>query len=159
MIEEEIRMAVIALVIVAGVAAISQTINNEYMSEPFSTIGIMGPNMKLGDYPKTVIVNQSYRLYLFLENQEGHVAYYQIHVKLGDISTFINETVPSNATAFSTYETILPSGKNTILPVDLKIEAPVTNARIIFEMWIVSSNGNYYSGKWNQLWINATILN
>ena len=157
MIDEEIRMVVLALVIVAGIAAISQTMIGGYGFETFSGMGIMGPNMKLGEYPETVIVNTSYRLYLYLDNQEGRVVFYQIHMKLGDNSTFINETMPSNAAVISTYEAILPSGKNTVLPVDLRIEEPVTNAKLIFEMWIVDTNGTYYNGKWNQLWLNATL--
>ena len=156
MIDEEVRAVALAIIVIAGVVAVSQAIVAGRVVEPFSALGTLGPNMKIGDYPKTVLVNETFRVYFYIENQEGKVMSYELRVKIGDNSTFINETVPADLPTAQSYYAILPSGANTTIPADLWMPAPVVNGRIIVEMWVHSSNGTWYDGRWNQLWINAT---
>ena len=158
MIDDEVKAVIIAVIIVGGALSISQIVLSERVSEPFSALGLLGPNMKIGDYPKTVLVNQTVNLYLFIDNHEGRTIYYIIYVKLGDKLTEISENKSAEAPILYTYEVILPHGMNTTIPVSLKFSNPMTNARLIFEMWIYDSETRAprYHGRWNQLWLNIT---
>lgn len=158
MIDEEVKAVVMAIIIVAGALSISQIVTSGRVSEPFSALGLLGPNMKIGDYPKTVLVNQTVNLYLFIDNHEGRTIYYIIYVKLGDKLTEINENKSAEAPTLYTYEIILTHGMNTTIPVSLKFSKPMMNARLIFEMWIYDPETRTprYHGRWNQLWLNIT---
>jgi len=157
LIDEEVAAVVLAVIIVASVFTISQAFLAGRVVEPFSAFGVLGAKMKIGDYPKTVLTNESFRLYLYVENQEGRAMYYILYVKLGDNSTFINETIPADAPVIATFETILAHGQNKTIPIDLSIPKPMVNARLIFEMWILNEDLTpKYHGRWLQLWLNVT---
>ena len=53
--DEEVLAVIVAIVIVASVFAVAQLINSGRVAEPFSELGILGPEMKIGDYPKEAI--------------------------------------------------------------------------------------------------------
>lgn len=158
MIDDEVKAVIMAIIIVAGVLSIAQMVMSERVSEPFSALGMLGPNMKIGDYPKTVLVNQTVNLYLFIDNHEGRTMYYIIYAKLGDRLTEVSENRSAEAPILYTYEVIVPHGMNTTIPVSLKFSKPMTNARLIFEMWIYDpdTGAPKYHGRWNQLWLNIT---
>jgi len=158
LIDDEVKAVVLAIIIVAGVFSIAQLVASERVVEPFSALGLLGPKMKIGDYPKNVLVNQTINLYLFVDNHEGRVMYYVIYAKLGNKSTVINENVSAAAPILDVYEVVLPHGANATIPVSLKISKPRTNARLIFEMWIYDPESGElrYHGRWVQLWINVT---
>ncbi len=156
MVDEEVAAIILAIVVVAGILAATQAFTAGRVIEPFSEIAILGPNMKLADYPSTVLVNESFRLYLYLGNHEGHVMYYVVYVKLGDNSTFINATVPADAPVIATYEFIVPDGHNITYPIDLSINQPMTRARLIFELWILNEDYTLkYHERWLQLWLDV----
>jgi uncharacterized membrane protein len=156
LIDEEVTAVVVALVLVAGVMGASQLLASERVAEPFSEFGLLGPEMKIGGYPKTVLVNETLRLYLYLGNHEGRVMYYRVLAKLGDESTKVDEAKPAEAEILAEYEAILPHGQNTTIPISLSIKRPMNNARLIFEMWILDGEEFRYHGRWLQLWINVT---
>lgn len=158
MIDDEVKAVILAVIIVGGVFAISQAALSGRVIEPFSELGLLGPKMKIGDYPKIVLTNETINLYLYIGNHEGRVMYYIIYAKLGNRSTIINENVSAAAPILAAYEAILPHGANTTIPVSLRITEPRTNARLIFEMWIYDREiGQFkYHGRWTQLWLNVT---
>jgi len=158
LIDDEVKAVVLAIIIVAGVFSIAQLVVSERVVEPFSALGLLGPKMKIGDYPKNALVNQTINLYLFVDNHEGRVMYYVIYAKLGNKSTVINENVSAAAPILDVYEVVLPHGANATIPVSLKISKPHTNARLIFEMWVYDPESGElrYHGRWVQLWINVT---
>lgn len=159
MIDEEVAAVILAIIVVGGVFAFSQVFMAGRVVEPFSEFGVLGSRMKIGDYPRTVLVNDTFRLYLYVGNHEGRIMYYILYVKLGDKSTFINESVPADAPIIASYELILPSGENKTIPVDLSISRPMVNARLIFEMWVLDGDLKpRYHGRWLQLWLNVTGL-
>ena len=158
MIDEEVRAVALAIVMIIGVATVSQAIVAGRVVEPFSALGTLGPNMKIGDYPKTVLVNETFRLYFYIENHEGSAMFYELRVKLGDNSTIINETVPADLPVLQRYYAILPHGANATLPADLSIAAPAVNVKVIIEMWVHAANGTYYNGRWNHFWMNVTSV-
>lgn len=156
-IDEEVAAVILAIIIVAMVFAYTQLLLKDRIIEPFSAIGLLGPEMKIGDYPRTVRVNETIDLYLFIDNHEGRIMYYVVKAKLGDKNTLINSSKPADAPILTTYETILAHGQNRTLPVKLKIPREMTNARLIFELWALYENRTLsYTGRWVHLWLNVT---
>ena len=158
MIDDEVKAIILAIVIVTGTLSIAQVAAYRRVSEHFSAMGLLGPGMKIGDYPRTVLVNQTISLYLFLDNHEGRTVYYIIYAKLGDRQTMISENRSAEAPILYTYEVILTHGMNTTIPLSLKFSKPMSNARLIFEMWVYDPETRMprYHGRWNQLWLNIT---
>jgi len=158
MIDDEVKAVILAIIVVAGVFAIGQLVGAGRVAEPFSALGLLGPKMRIGDYPSRVLANQSINLHLFIDNHEGRVMYYVIYAKLGNKSTVVNENVSADAPIIGVYEVILPHGENRTIPVSLRISKPQENARLIFEMWVYDpdSGGLRYHGRWVQLWLNVT---
>jgi uncharacterized membrane protein len=155
---DEIRAIVLLPILVLMLITAYQGFFPKRPSEPFSELAILGPNMKIADYPKELRVNETFILYLYVGNHEGNVAYYRILVKLGNKSTFINETVPMDAPIIASYERVLMDNETWIQPVSLSINETGINLRLVFEMWIFDEaiNGFKYHGRWNQLWLNVT---
>ncbi|MEM0079607.1 MAG: DUF1616 domain-containing protein [Candidatus Nezhaarchaeales archaeon] len=158
MIDDEVKAVVLAIIIVAGALIVAQLFAGGKVVEPFSAIGLLGPKMKIGDYPKSVLVNQTINLYLYVDNHEGRTMYYVIYAKLGEKSTTISENVSADAPILDVYELILPHGSNATIPVSITISEPVTNAKLIFEMWVYDPKIDevIYHGRWVQLWLNVT---
>lgn len=156
MIDEEVTAVIIAIILVAGIFGASQLLTQGRVVEPFSELGLLGPEMKIGDYPKTVLVNESFKLHLYIGNHEGRVMYYIIRAKLGDETTQVNDTTPAEAQLIAEYETILPHGHNKTIPITLSIGRPMRNGRLIFEMWTLEGREIRYHGRWLQLWMNVT---
>ncbi len=156
MIDEEARLAAVTLILATGVLIASQTLRPWGGTEQFSELGVLGPEMEIGDYPMSVHVNESFRLHLYLGNHEGRVMYYVTLIKLGEKSTSIDERNPAEGEVIAEYETILPHGHSETIPLDLTIPKPTENSKLIFELWILEEGRLRYHGRWLQLWINVT---
>jgi len=159
MLDDEVKAVILAIIVVAGVFAAAQALREGAVVEPFSELGLLGPKMKIGDYPRTVLVNETIKLYLYLGNHEGRVMYYVVYAKMGNRSTVISENRSADAPIIAQYHVILPHGANATIPVELSFKTPETNARLVFEMWVLDPETGVlrYHGRWNQLWLNITI--
>jgi uncharacterized membrane protein len=159
LIDEEVKAVVLALIFVIGAFSVSQAFLAGRVVEPFSEIAILGPNQKIGDYPKNLTVGENFTLYLYVGNHEGKVMYYRVYVKLGNQSSIINESTPLDAPPIAQYEKILANNQTWLKPITLHIDEPGINYRLVFELWIYDSSlGKFrYHGRWLQLWINSTI--
>lgn len=158
MIDEDISAVVTVILVVTVAFASFQLFFSGRIIEPFSELAVLGPKMKVEGYPKTLGVNESFRLYLYIGNHEGRVVYYKVCIKVGSNGTFINETVPADVSVATFYEVILVSGENKTLPMELSLKQPMVNGKLIFEMWVLDPKSlefKYY-GKWCQLWLNVT---
>ncbi|MEJ5292193.1 MAG: DUF1616 domain-containing protein [Candidatus Methanosuratincola sp.] len=159
MIDEEVRAVVFAIAMLGILVVAAQAITSGRVTEPFSALGTLGPDMKIGDYPREVLAGQPFRLYLYVENHEGKVMLYRVMQKVGDNSTVMNETVPAGVPALASYDLALAHGQNSTIPVDVVLQEPAENARLIFEMWALGEDGSWhYTGRWNQLWLNVTSI-
>ena len=158
MIDEEVQAVALAVIVVIGAFSISQAFLAGRVVEPFSELAILGPNQKIGDYPKNLTVGENFDLYLYIGNHEGEVMYYRIHIKLGNQSSIINEAVPLNNPSMAQYETILSNDQTWLEPITLHIDEPGINYRLVFELWIYEPDGGVftYHGRYNQLWLNVT---
>ena len=56
MIDEQVTAALLAIIIIAGTLSISQPYFTDRTTESFSELAILGPNMKIADYPKELFV-------------------------------------------------------------------------------------------------------
>lgn len=158
MIDTEVTAAVLAVITVVAIAVGVEALLPYRMSEQFSELGVLGPNMKIADYPKELVAGENFTLYLYVGNHEGHVMYYRVLVKLGDNTTKISENEPSDAEQLLQREVILQDGGNWTAPITLSIDRPGLNQRLIFELWIYypESHRFQYHNRWCQLWLNIT---
>lgn len=160
LIDEEVLAVVLAIILVSGVFTVSQAFLSGRVTEPFSELAILGPEMKIADYPKNVTVGEPFYLYLYVGNHEGRVMYYAVLIKLGDRSTQINDTDPADAPVIARYEFVILHDGNVTRPITLSISEPGLNRRLIFELWAFDegSEGFKYHSRWCQLWLNATAI-
>jgi len=155
---EEVLAVITAILIIATIFAAVQIINSEIVIEPFSALGLLNKDAKIGDYPREVVAGTPFQLNVYIENHEGKTMYYKILVKLGNKTSIINETKPLNAQPILELRTVLPHNKSILIPVNITIYQPMTNLRLIFEMWIFNETKQAftYYHRWNQLWLNVT---
>ncbi|MCS7120861.1 MAG: DUF1616 domain-containing protein [Candidatus Bathyarchaeota archaeon] len=156
--DEEVLAVISAIVLVSTVFAVVQVFNAGRVVEPFSELGLLGPDGLIGGYPKEVSVGQPFRLNVYVGNHEGRVMYYLVLVKVGDNSSTINDSSPLNADAILEIRTVLTHNSSVVVPVNVTLYEPGLNRRLVFEMWIYNetSRGFSYHGRWNQLWLNVT---
>lgn len=128
------------------------------MVEPFSELGILGPNGKLGDYPRELTTSQEFNLYLYVGNHEGSSQYYQIKAKIGDQTQNVSDTAPLNAPTTMIWETILENESNSTIPIKMSVDQPGLNKRLVFELWRYDTTTHdfLYHQRWTQLWLNVT---
>lgn len=152
---EQLCAIALAITVIVAFISVSGFILPTTRGEQFSELGILGPNMKLGDYPSKVVASQTVSLYGYVGNQMGQPMYYTVQVKLGDNNTQIN---PSNLTANQTYTQVLPSNATWTFPVNVPLTHAGDNQRIIFELWAYNQtlNQNIYQQRWGQIWVNVT---
>ena len=146
------------MIVVVGVFTVSQAIFGDRVVEAFSELAVLGPDMKFGNYPSEVAAGEPFHLYLYVGNHEGKTMYYSVRIKLGDRSTFINETTSMEAPVLAGFERVLMEGENWTRPVSLSIDEAGTGRRLVFELWIYdeASDNFLYHGRWNQIWMNVT---
>jgi len=158
MVDEEVTAVVLAVLVVVGVFAVSQTVFAGGVVEPFSELGVLGPNKKIGDYPRELAADEPFNLILYLGNHEGRVMYYRVLVKLGDRTSNVTDTKPLDAPILASYESIIGNGGNQTIPITLSLGEAGLNWRLLFELYIYNTemDGFEYHGRWCQLWLNVT---
>ncbi len=151
----EVWAVVMVIVLVGAVFAFSQMFTAGRVTEPFSELGVLGPKMRIGDYPRTVVLGERFRLYLYVGNHMGKPMYYALLVKLGNSTTQVD---PAPIEPFMRFDLILMHGENRTMPVDIELKEPGVNRRLIFELWVYNSTVKAftYHGRWCQIWLNVT---
>lgn len=126
--------------------------------EPFTELGILGPNLKLGDYPDSVEAGESFTLFLYLGNHESRVMYYRTLVKFGGELSFASETEPMDAPVIASYDHFILNDGNVTRLLSLSADDVGTNRRLVFELYEFDEavDDFVYSGEWVQLWMNVT---
>jgi uncharacterized membrane protein len=156
--DEEVLAVLTALTIIVAVLAGFQAFYSGRVVEPFSELGLLDSSGKIGKYPKEVAAGSPLLLNVYVGNHEGRAVYYRVLVKAGDKSSFINASTPLPAEPLIDIRTILSHNSSRIIPVNVVLNKPAVNVRLVFEMWIYDENSGVfkYHGRWNQLWINVT---
>jgi uncharacterized membrane protein len=155
---DEVLAVLAAVIIVSSVFAGVQVFNAGRVVEPFSELGLLGPDGKIGGYPKRVVAGSSFPLNIYVGNHEGRTAYYKVLVKLGGDSPVVNETNPLSAEPIMEVRAVLSHNTSQMIPLDITLYEPATRLRLVFEMWVFNetAGGFSYHGRWNQLWLNVT---
>ena len=158
LVDEEVLAVVLAILVVVGVFAVAQVFFAGRVVEPFSELGILGPYMKIGDYPREVHVGEKFKLYVYVGNHMGRVMYYVVYVKLGNQSVPLNFTYPYPAPVIARFERILLHNESWIFPIYLAINETGINYRLVFELWIYNETtvSEQFHQRTCQLWLNVT---
>ena len=154
----EVWAVICAVLLVGAVFAVSQYVRSRRVVEPFSALGVLGPNMKIGDYPSEVVAGETFRLYVYVLCYEGKPMLYTVYVKLGNESTPINGTTPAPLEPMYTLTHALMHNETWVTPIDITLTEPGINYRLIFELWAYDpeTDSMVYTGRWCQLWLNVT---
>jgi len=152
---EEVWAVMLAVILIGAVFAASQTFFAGRVVEPFSELGILGPNMKIGDYPREVVAGETAKLYIYVGNHMGKPVYYIVMIKLGDNKTRID---PAPLEPIMKLERTLLHSGTWISPINITLTEAGLNQRIVFELWTYNeaSNKIEYHQRWGQIWINVT---
>jgi uncharacterized membrane protein len=156
--DDEVKVVALVIIGLMGAISVYPILAENRVVEPFSELGVLGPNLKLGDYPKEVSVGEGFNLYLYVGNHEGRAQYYEVRIKLGDMSMNVSDTIPLEAPVLASYGFVLANEGNETLPVSLSVPRVGLNLRLVFELWRYSPEaGDFvYHQRWNQLWMNVT---
>jgi uncharacterized membrane protein len=154
--DDELKAVALVLIGLMGAVAVYPILAESRVVEPFSELGVLGPNMKIGDYPREVAVGERFNLYLYVGNHEGRAQYYRVLVKLGDRGMNVSDTTPLDAPVVASWDFVLPNESNSTLPITLSVGRAGLNQRLVFELWRHGGSGFVYHQRWNQLWMNVT---
>jgi hypothetical protein len=152
---EQLCAVVLGVTIIIAFFSVSLIVLPKNQGEQFSELGVLGPNMKLGDYPHQVVASDTVNLYCYVGNQMGSPMYYTVMVKLGNNDTVVN---PAPITPIQQFSQVLPNNQTWTFPVSVTLTQPGLNQRIIFELYLYNQtlNQNQYQERWGQVWLNVT---
>lgn len=152
---EQLCAIILGITIIIAFFSVSLIVLPKNQGEQFSELGILGPNMKLGDYPNQVVASDNVSLYVYVGNQMGSPMYYTVMVKLGNNDTAVN---PTPVTPIQQFSQILSNNQTWTFPVSVTLTQPGLNQRIIFELYLYNQtlNQNQYQEVWGQVWFNVT---
>jgi uncharacterized membrane protein len=158
MIDSQVKGVLLAFIISVGVLAGGSFWWEHRTVEAFSELGLLGPTQQISGYPSSVVVNQTFNLYLYVGNHEGHLMYYDILAKVGSNDSVVNDTAPLPVAPFADYRVVLADNQTLTEPLVLSVNRTGTNLKLVFEMWSFdSSAGSFtYHGRWNLLLLNVT---
>ncbi len=155
--DEEVQAVIAAIIVIGIVFSIAQLLAPSN-PEPFSELGLLGPNKKIGDYPKDVVKGENITLYIYVGNHLGNTSLYRIDFKIDKSNnTLINETeTPLNITAIKNIYVLLGNNQTTIIPFSFAVNE-TGRLRLVWEMYIYepSENTFTYHKRWVHLWINV----
>jgi uncharacterized membrane protein len=156
--DDELKLLALALIGLMAVVAIYPILDERRAVTSFSELGILGPNKKMADYPKTAIAGQIINLYLYVGNHEGEVEYFRVLAKLGDSNSIITESTPLNAPAIASWDCIIQNERNSTLPIKISMDKTGLNQCIVFELYIFNPDTQnfVYHQRWVQLWLDVT---
>ena len=159
LIDEDIKTVIVGLLLVTAGFTVFQAFFADRVVEPFSELGILGPNLKIGDYPRELVVGEEFDLYLYTGNHMGSVQMYRVYVKLGNRGLNVSDTEPYGAPVLTYYDNVLGDKANNTSPITLSIPETGVNKRLVFEMHRYEEGEWVYHERWNQLWLNVTEAN
>jgi uncharacterized membrane protein len=153
---ETAGLAVAVVTILAVLAAVYPILPAN--GEQFSELGVLGPGQKIGGYPTSVAVGQSFNLYVYVGDHEGWSAYYQVLAKEGNQATLVTNSTAADLPPVLTRSLILGSNASATFPVTLSMGTAGKNQKLIFELWMLNTTTSSfgYTGLYNQIYLNVT---
>lgn len=152
---DQVCAAILGIILIIAVFVAAQYFLAGSTGETYSELGVLGPSMTLGDYPKMVVAGDSLNLYVYVGNQMGKPVCYTVMIKIGDNNTNVN---PAPIGVSMELERILLQNENWTSPVSIKLMQAGLNQRIIFELWAYNETTSNidYQQIWGQVWLNVT---
>jgi hypothetical protein len=129
--------------------------------EPFTAIGLLNEDCKIGEYPRVVFNGSNIKLCVYVANYLGYPAYFKVVYKLA-----VTETLPSNTTyspeqPLREWRIILGHSEEKTFPVNVSVYTLRGEMRIalVFELWVYDTSINTwtYTGRWTHLYVNITV--
>jgi len=150
----EVWAVIISVILLVTVFSASEIYYSTKVIEPFSELGILGPNMMIEDYPTNVTVGERIDLNIYVANNLGKLTYYVVMVKQRDGDSSLD---PAPGSADATYDLILLHKDERIFAFNMTIEKPGLNQRLIFELWTydIENDQLKYHDRFGWIWINV----
>ena len=148
--DEEV-LAVVAAVAVVGVALTASLLLGPAVREPFSAIGLLGPERRIGGYPSEVAAGAPVSLHVYVYNHMGAPVWFVVYVK---VSNSTGEP-PLPERPVVTLQRLLLHNESWIAPFTVALNS-TGRQRVVAELWAVYPNGTLaYTGRYVQLWVNV----
>ena len=153
--DDEVLAVILALVVVGSVFASAEVLRPR-VTEPFTALGLLNSELKIGDYPRTIVAGQNITLGIFVDNHMGYPIYYRVLFKVGDNETLPSPDNPSPMPVIRYWEGFLDHGENATFKVNITLYKPGVKKALIFELWIYDpESGEWrYTGRWNHLYVD-----
>ena len=149
--DEEVSAVVVAIAVVA-IALAAAYIISPGTGEPFSAIGLLGPQGKIGGYPTAVKVGAPINLYIYVYNHMEAPAWFVVYVKVDNTTA----QPPLSSPPVLVMQRLLLNNESWIQPFTVSLNS-TGRWRIVAELWEYYPNGTLsYTGRFVQLWVNAT---
>ncbi|MEM2253611.1 MAG: DUF1616 domain-containing protein [Desulfurococcaceae archaeon] len=161
-IDEEVFAVMLAISVVASTVGIAVVLRPETV-EPFTAIGLLNEDCRIGDYPTAASNNSFLNLCIFVLNHMGKPVYYRVIYKIGDRETIPTNTTPSLREPVLTWMGVLGDKQNTTKPIEVPVytlEPLPSTVALIFELWLYDTELAQwiYTGRWVHLYMNITPL-
>ena len=160
LLDDEVFAVIIAIIVVGSVFSGAQLLRPS-VTEPFTAIGLLNENCKIGVYPDKVFRGENLTLCIFLYNYMGYPLLMQVRYKIGSNTTLPTNSTPSPMPTILVFNKLLDHGENTTFYVEvpIKVNESFVGKRIalIFELWIYDIDHDkwVYSGRWNHLYVEV----
>lgn len=150
---------VIAITIVGSAIGVAQIVRPDIV-EPFTALGLLNPELKIGDYPKHIYPGQNITLGIFIYNHRPYPILAQIRYKIGTNNTIPTSTAPSPEPTIKVFEFLVGVKENITqrIVVSIPMSIPISGkAALIFELWVYDIDRNewVYTGIWNHLYVEV----
>ncbi|PLJ76894.1 DUF1616 domain-containing protein [Infirmifilum sp. SLHALR2] len=156
--DEEVFAVILAVVTVASVFAAAQLLRPE-VQEPFTALGLLDAQCRIGDYPRRVIPGQPTDLCVFVYNHEGRPIYYKVVFRVGTNGTIPSNSTPSPELPIAEWRGALAHGENATFRVSVAVPQGFNGSRaaLIFELWVYNATegGWVYTGRWTHLYVDV----
>jgi len=179
--DEEVFAVILAVVVVGSVFAAAYTMRLqlyavyegssirgiravESIGEPFTAIGLLNEECKIGSYPAIVFLGENLALCIYVANYLGYPALLRVEYKLAyNTSQLPTNTSPSLLTALKNFTFLLPDRGEAVRPVKIPIEADPAyigrNVTLVFELWQYDpEKGWIYTGRWVHLHVRLEAI-
>ncbi|AET33455.1 DUF1616 domain-containing protein [Pyrobaculum ferrireducens] len=148
--DEEVS-AVAAAVVVVGVALAVALLLRPAVAEPFSALGLLGPEGRIGGYPTNISAGVPVRLFIYVHNHEGEPRWYVVYIKIAGAGG----EPPLPSPPVLRIERLLLHNESWVQPFSVSFNS-TGRQRLVAELWAVYPNGTLaYTGRFVQLWVNV----
>ncbi len=160
LLDEEVFAVILAVVVVGSVFAIAMYLRPEN-PEPFTAIGLLNEECKIGDYPVEVFNDTSISLCIFVDNHLDEARLFEIRYKIADNTTIPTNTTPSPRPVVKRWDVFLDKYQNRTFRINIPVYmyGNQTNGRValVFELWVLDpGTGEWqYTGRWVHLYVQV----